>query len=133
MLALLGRGWQCLAACVIVAACSWTCRSTEPSAGQQLRIANVGTRPIQGLVVLFPEDRIEFGDVAAGQTTAYRHVRGVYAYAAYEYRLGGVVQHQPVIDWVGEKPVDGTRFTYSLELIDTPFGTRINLARTERD
>ena len=95
---------------------------------------NVGLRDIEGLVVLFPNERVEFGDVAAGTTTQYLISSvGVYGYAAYEFLVGGVVKHQPVIDWVGEKPMDGEAFTYSIVLLEGPSGPSIRLAGTTRD
>lgn len=67
-----------------------------PGDAHELRITNAGAEDIQELVVLFPDTdpsttaRIEFGDVASGETTEYVTVPGgVYRYAAYEYTLGG--------------------------------------------
>src|SRR5690606_17735337 len=68
--------------------------SQEPSDVQQLRISNIGSEDIQDLTVVFPGNtpaevvRINFGNVAAGETTEYQEVPGgVYRYAAYEYTL----------------------------------------------
>jgi len=91
---------------------------------QQLRIVNEGRADIKGLAVLFPgatamaeATQIPFGDVAVGETTAYREVpSGVYRYAAYMYLLEGKTVTQPVIDWVGESPMAGTQFTYRIKL-----------------
>lgn len=93
-------------------------------AEQQLRITNAGSVDIAGLTVLFPgpradaeATRIEFGDVPAGKTTDYRSVPpGVYRYAAYEYEIDGRSVTQPVVDWVGESPMKGVRFTYRIAL-----------------
>jgi hypothetical protein len=81
-----------------------------------LRIVNTGTEDLLGLTVVFPESqRIEFGDVAAGETSEYRVVpTGVYRYAAYEYQADDGTISQPVTDWVGELPMAGSRFTYKL-------------------
>jgi hypothetical protein len=83
----------------------------------QLRIANEGQEDIHGLSVIFPESEVvEFGDVPAGTVTEYRHVPGgVYEYAAYEYLSGAGREIQPVIDWVGEDPMAGKRFTYRVQ------------------
>ena len=90
-------------------------RPLTPGA-QRLRITNRGTVPLEDLVVLFPEERIEFGDVAPGATTEYVEVpEGVYGYAAYEYDLNGERVTQPVLDWMGEEPREGVDFTYVLE------------------
>ena len=83
----------------------------------QLRITNVGTAPILRLSVLFPEDRVSFGDLAIGATSPYVEVpHGVYSYAAYRLEIGGALVTQPVIDWVGEEPMVGSSFTYALDV-----------------
>lgn len=126
-----------LAFCLMLAACSSACGSDAGPSGMpaQLRVMNVGSRDLQGLVVLFPDQRIEFGNLPAGVTSQYRLApKGVFEYAAYEFLAGGQIQHQPVIDWVGEEPMEGRAFTYSLQLEETPSaGLRIRLVGTRRD
>lgn len=89
---------------------------------QKLRITNSSNADIMELVVLFPGPswdsearRVAFGSIPEGQTTEYRDIPGgVYKYAAYEYTLNGHVVMQPVIDWVGESPMAGKKFTYQI-------------------
>jgi hypothetical protein len=107
----------------------------RPEAAPRLRISNVGGAPIPGLRVLFPRDEIGFGDVPAGATTAYKHVpNGVYSYAAYRVTVDGTTVSQPVIDWVGERPMDGESFTYAID-VDTrrPVHAMVRLVRVTRD
>ena len=83
---------------------------------QRLRIRNAGTSTVKDLVVIFPEDRISFGDITPDVTTAYKEVPyGVYEYAAYRYESGGETMEQPVIDWIGETPMAGNSFTYVID------------------
>jgi hypothetical protein len=109
---------------------------------QQLRIVNAGSSDITGLVVLFPGVTalaeaipVEFGDVPAGTTTEYRHVpSGVYRYAAYDYTLDGRTVQQPVVDWVGETPMPGARFAYSILLdLEKQPGGQIQLIEVKTD
>jgi hypothetical protein len=82
----------------------------------RLRITNSGVQPIENLIVWFPEDQIEFGDIPAGATTESKDVpNGVYRYAAYRLEVEGQMITQPVIDWVGEEPLLADRFTYTLD------------------
>ena len=98
----------------------------------RLRITNNGSVPINNLVVLFPEERIEFGDIPAGTTTEYKDVpNGVFSYAAYQFEVDSEVITQPVIDWVGESPMNGTRFTYIIDF--DPYGARIQLIEVKND
>ncbi len=82
----------------------------------RLRVTNNGSVLIEDLVVLFPEDSIAFGDVPAGTTTDYKGVPdGVFSYAAYQFVVDGQVVTQPVIDWIGESPMSGMLFTYTID------------------
>jgi hypothetical protein len=92
------------------------CAATSPSPTSRVRVANGGSAAIQQLTLLFPKDEIFFGDVAAGATTSYRDVPGgVCRYAAFRFAIGGTIVTQPVIDWVGEEPMDGNAFTYAID------------------
>lgn len=82
----------------------------------RLRVTNRGAVAIEDLTVYFPEDEVPFGNVPAGSSTEYQAVpNGVYGYAAYRFTVNGEVVLQPVIDWVGEVPLDGTSFTYVID------------------
>lgn len=109
----------------LISACTLQKNTATPTPElQQLRITNRGSSDITGLVVLFPgtnsvaeASRVEFGNLTAGQTSTYRSVpSGVYAYAAYNYRIGDREVTQAVTDWVGESPLAGKKFTYQLAL-----------------
>jgi hypothetical protein len=81
----------------------------------RLRIKNGGSTVIKKLSVLFPHDEVVFGDIPVGMTTAYKTVpHGVYSYAAYRLFINGKRTLVPVTDWVGEKPLTGSAFTYVL-------------------
>ena len=110
------------------------CGSPTPQT-PRLRITNSGSQSIQNLTVLFPEDRIEFGDVPAGGTTEYKHApNGVYNYAAYRYEVDGQTVTQPVIDWVGEAPMAGDSFTYTINVDSSrPELQRVQLVDVARD
>ena len=85
--------------------------------------------------MIFPDERLAFGDVAAGATTTYQAFsKGVFRYAAYEQRVGTTTINQPVLDWVGEVPMSGEAFTYSIEAFEgLPWGMNIRLVSTTRD
>lgn len=106
-----------LLATVLAAHVFGGCSGCSDSASDlpRLRVTNGGSVPASALTVLFPRDEIEFGDVAPGATTGYRTVpNGVYRYAAYRLVVNGQTVTQPVIDWVGESPMEGTAFTYTI-------------------
>lgn len=103
--------------------------------GQRLRLKNDSTAAIENLTVIFPQERVAFGTLAPNTMSEYKtFANGVYGYAAYEYTLNGETITQPVIDWVGEKPMDGSAFTYTLRFhpASEQF-MRIELANAARD
>jgi hypothetical protein len=106
-----------LVLCLILGGCvSQAAPSTQPFKVQQLRIVNSGSYDIDNLVVKFPDDKISFGNVPAGDTTEYMEVpNGVFGYAAYSFQVEGEVKSQAVMDWMGEVPMDGNLFTYTLD------------------
>ena len=102
----------------------------------RLRIINNGSAPIKNLVVLFPQDRIEFGDVPAGTTTEYKETpNGVFRYAAYQFEVDEQVVTEPAIDWIGENPMSGILFTYIIDYDPnrTNTASRIQLIEVKND
>jgi hypothetical protein len=96
----------------------------------RLRISSNGLYTMNNLIVRFPQDSIVFGDVPAGTSTEYKEVsNGVFRYAAYDFEVDGKIITQPVIDWVGETPMEGNLFTYTLDFdpsrVDTGDGVRL--------
>jgi heat shock protein HslJ len=82
-----------------------------------LRITNGNPFPLDRVVVILPDERIDFGSLASGETSDYQEARyGVYAYAAFEVAFDGQTIEQPVVDWVGEYPLPGESFTYVLSI-----------------
>ena len=112
----------------LLALCSSACQwfviiSPTPVAASRLRLVNVGPRGIGNIVVLFRDERVQFGDLPVHGSTSYRSTsNGVFRYAAYEFRAENQLHHQPVIDWVGEAPLEGEAFMYSVELIEHESG-----------
>jgi len=115
---------------VILASCNSLSLQTP-----RLRMTNSGTIAIKNLTVLFPQDQIEFGDIPAGTMTEYRKVpNGVFRYAAYRFEINGQVITQPVIDWVGEEPMAGNAFTYTIDIdFNRPKLQRVLLISVTRD
>ena len=107
---------------------------------QKLRISNIGDKNIEDLIVVFPGvttavTQINFGSINSGQTTEFQMIPGgVYRYAGYEYTIGDETVYQAVIDWVGEKPLPGTQFTYQIALDETKVnGDQVQLVNVLTD
>jgi hypothetical protein len=106
-----------------------------PSTAPQLRVVNAGPASLEQLSALFPEEQVSFGDVHPGTPTTYRAVpKGVYRYAAWRFVRDGSPVLQPVIDWVGESPMDGEAFTYTIAMRTGEDGVaRLVLTNVTRD
>jgi WD40 repeat protein len=111
--------------------------TNTPGTIQQLRISNQSGLALHNLVVVFPNERIEFGDVAAGVTTDFKTVsHGVYRYAAYNVEVNGQKYAQPVTDWIGETQASGVAFTYFIQVDPSKWPTEgqvIQLSRIQED
>jgi hypothetical protein len=96
------------------------CSTLGPDAAE-LRVHNAGTEPLVALTVYSPGSEVDFGTISPGQTSGYRVMPGgVYSYSAFAFTHDGERVEQPVIDFVGESPMRGSRFTYTLNLNTTP-------------
>jgi hypothetical protein len=124
-----------LALLLMTAACDEPGSVTGPSTRPQLRIVNTSGTRFSQLSALFPQDQVSFGDVGPGATTDYRSTSGgVYRYAAWQYQRGGAQVVEPVIDWVGESPMEGRAFTYTINVRTFEDGiARIVLTNVTRD
>jgi hypothetical protein len=80
-------------------------------------VVNGSTTDLKGLVLWFPVDEVLIGDLAAGATSGYVKVpKGVYSYSAFRHTRDGEEIVQPVIDFVGERPLPLDDYTYLLDV-----------------
>jgi hypothetical protein len=102
----------------------------------RLRINNQGPLPIRGLEVIFPDERLSFGDVPVGATTEYQRVLvGVFRFAIIRHQHGKRLTGNSVTDFVGETPLGLGAYTY--EIMVEPAGsdlvTRIGKVIEDRE
>ena len=131
-----------VAAVAVLALGSCAQPSTPPSAAPQaselrssvsrIRVVNDSSTSLSDLRLLFPEDEVAIGDVAAGATSGYVAApHGVYGYSAFRFRRAGALVVQPVIDFVGESPLPTGDYTYLLD-VDPRRGDPIELVSVEQ-
>lgn len=82
-----------------------------------IRIRNASTVAFEDLRVGYLSGIVEYGTLEAGEATAYRDVGKVYRYAYVSFSSGGRTWSLVPIDYVGETPLDGGRWTYEITLI----------------
>lgn len=102
--------------CMLMSCSSTSTPSATPTPKfSSLRIMNTSTYDLHQLVVIFPTQRIDFGDIPAGATSAYLPVtNGVYRYSAFKVEIDGKLYDQGVTDWMGEQPMPGYKLSYVL-------------------
>jgi hypothetical protein len=102
---------------------------------QQLRVHNASRYAIQALTVRFPEDNILIGSLPPNATSDYFRVpHGVYPYAAYHLVYDDQVVDQPVVDFMGETPLDGVAFTYTIDILPSnPYLQVIQLIAVKKE
>jgi len=82
----------------------------------RIRVRNTGTADLTGVVIGYPFQTVEYGDVAAGEATNYVAVGQAYAYAAVRVGYNGEEITRTPIDYVGEEPLDPGRWTFELSI-----------------
>ncbi|HEX8696947.1 MAG TPA: hypothetical protein VF746_31295 [Longimicrobium sp.] len=85
-----------------------------PPGATLVRIRNASAFDLDSVVVDFFRQRVVYGDVPAGGTTAYRQADRAYRYAYIEATVQGQRLVLQPIDYVGETPLGSGRFTYHL-------------------
>ncbi len=84
----------------------------------EIRVENVSASVMEDVLVWFPDQRVVYGDVEPGGTSAYEVVREAYRYAYVETVVQGDTLALQPIDYVGESLLDGGRYTYRLTLFE---------------
>jgi hypothetical protein len=90
-----------------------------PFAGDvRIRIENDSPNAFTSVAVMFPEDEVDYGAVAANKVSDYRKVSVAYRYARIDVRIGSTELRIQPRDYMGEEPLAPGRYTYSLYFID---------------
>ncbi len=80
-----------------------------------IRVSNRGDIELQNVLVKFPSQTEEYGNIPPGQTTTYRKVTKAYGYAYVQAVFGGQEAVLQPEDYVGEHLLSGGNFTYVLK------------------
>ena len=87
-----------------------------PRGDVHVRIANESSFPFASVDVVFPEDSVDYGVVAAHGASEYRPVSKAYSYALIIVQVGGEELRLQPIDYVGENLLSPGRYTYALNV-----------------
>ena len=84
--------------------------------GVALRVANESAQAFERVIVRWPGLNQEFGPIASGASSDYRAVDFAHRYAYIEVHLANDTLILQTIDYVGESPLPGGRYTYALDV-----------------
>ena len=87
-----------------------------PRGDVHVRIANESAFAFSSVDVVFPEDSVDYGIVAAHGASEYRPVSKAYSYALIIVQVGGEEMRLQPIDYVGESLLSPGRYTYALNV-----------------
>ena len=109
------------------------CSALDPDPAS-LRITNASSMELVELKVFSPGSEVSFGTINPGETSEYRVMPGgVYPYTAFEFTHEGQRVSQPVTDFVGEEPMRGSRFTYTVNMNGAPEPPFLFISSVVRD
>ncbi len=118
------RGFRSnVAAAVLALAFAGACSSPfgdDRDGDVLLRVANESSVAFDRTFVHLPDDPIEFGPLAANQSSDYVRVTTAYRYAYIKVEVDGVDYVLQPIDYVGESTLGPGKYTYAVEPSATP-------------
>jgi hypothetical protein len=95
------------------------CPTEEPALEtSHIRLWNRSEQDMENVLVEYPSQIEEYGDIPAGQVTDYRAVDFAYGYAYIRLTVDGKELVLQPIDYVGEVPLEPRYFTYALDIVD---------------
>ncbi len=90
----------------------------------EIRFRNASALDLHDFVYQSGGEPLVFARIPAGTTTAYRLVDRSYSYGFIEFRVDTLRYVQQPIDYVGETPLSGGQYTYTITVdpSDRSFG-----------
>ncbi len=89
---------------------------TDVTNDVMIRVTNESEFTMHDVVVGFPAETEEYGDIAPGNSSDYRKVEKAYRYARVETTIEGKKADLQPIDYVGEELLAAGRYTYVLDV-----------------
>lgn len=94
------------------------CSLLDPDDPVEIRVQNASTLTIQEGVLYSDWDSVVFQTLEPGQQTPYKEVRRAYRIATTQVVTASDTARLQVIDFVGETPLEGGKYTYLLSFFE---------------
>jgi len=106
--------------------CSFTDGPANPEGNPtNVRVFNEGSIDFSNVLVVFPQDSVDFGAVKGGEKSGYRKVSIAYRYAYIKVTVSSEQYILQPVDYVGETSLASGHFTYALQLTGESLGLRL--------
>lgn len=98
----------------------WTsgCGILDLDGDVEVRVRNGSSLLMDEVSLFLPGGTLSFSDLQPGEESSYSQVSKAYHIASAEVVIGPDTARIQVIDYVGEEPLDGGRYTYILRVFE---------------
>lgn len=103
---------------LLLLALALACETIVSTVPVEVRVENASGQLMEDVLVGFPDEEVDYGDVGPGEATGYRTVGRAYRYAYVRTEVSGDTMALQPIDYVGESLLSGGRYTYRLDLFE---------------
>ncbi|MDR9418917.1 hypothetical protein [Gracilimonas sp.] len=93
----------------------------------KIRIENFSEYEMKNLVVSFPDEEVEYGNINSGANSVYKEVKKAYRYAYIETYIQGKKAVLQPIDYVGESFLSPGSYTYELNFDESDIDSEGNI------
>jgi len=87
--------------------------------GPEIRLSNSSQQNFKNVIVNTGTGEVNFGDLDAGEKTAYKKFSKAYSYAFIKLEIDGKAYTIQPIDYVGETPLKDGRYAYQISVNGT--------------
>lgn len=101
---------------IMIATSFFNCSESNMNhkASIQIRLSNVSEYDFDHIVVNTSTGEVDYGNLAAGQTTDYKSFETAYAYAFVQLEIDGKTYTIQPIDYMGATPLEAGNYTYQI-------------------
>jgi hypothetical protein len=96
----------------------------------EVRVRNGSSHNLDEVSLFLPRGTLSYSDLQPGEETSYSQVSKAYDYASAEVVIGQDTARIQVIDYVGETPLGGGRYTYIVRVFEgQPFSIGLDFEK----
>ena len=106
-----------MSAVLLLAATAFGCGVVDPDGPVEVRLRNASSFTFDEATLYSSEGELTYTDVGPGEATPYVEVETAYRIATTQVVIAADTFRLQVIDFVGEEPLDGGRYSYVISVL----------------